>query len=172
MKKTFPKWTLYLGLVVLYVLHNDLWLWNDPTLVLGLPVGLLYHFGFSVVTAVVMLLLVTYAWPEYLEVNAGEQEVLVASLSKRIAKSDETIQKSPSYWPALSFLFAAILIKILGFAMTLSKGSSNSFFNTGRELQRAAKIQGITDILMIFLGMVGVVLLARTVIRKKRAPNI
>ncbi len=69
MKKTFPKWTLYLGLFVLYVLHNDLWLWNDATLVLGLPIGLAYHFGFSIVTAVLMFLLVTYAWPEHLEVE-------------------------------------------------------------------------------------------------------
>lgn len=69
MKKTFPKWTLYLGLLVLYVLHNDLWLWNDSTLVLGLPVGLAYHFGFSIVTAVLMWLLVKYAWPEHLEVE-------------------------------------------------------------------------------------------------------
>jgi len=70
MKKTFPKWTLYLGLIVLYVLHNDLWLWNDRTLVFGLPIGLAYHFGFSIVTAVLMLLLVTYAWPKHLEVEA------------------------------------------------------------------------------------------------------
>lgn len=69
MKKKFPKWTLYLGLFVLYVLHNDLWLWNDATLVLGLPIGLAYHFGFSIVTAVLMFLLVTYAWPEHLEVE-------------------------------------------------------------------------------------------------------
>ena len=44
-------------------------------MVLGLPVGLLYHFGFSIVTAFVMYLLVTYAWPEHLEVEdeGGQQ---------------------------------------------------------------------------------------------------
>jgi hypothetical protein len=63
------KWMLYAGLVILYLLHNDLWFWNDGTLVLGLPVGLLYHFCFSIATAVVMYLLVTYAWPEHLEVE-------------------------------------------------------------------------------------------------------
>jgi len=73
MKKTFPKWTLYLGLFVLYVLHNDLWLWNDGRLVLGLPIGLLYHFGFSVVTAFMMFLLVTYAWPQHLEVESEKE---------------------------------------------------------------------------------------------------
>jgi len=69
MKKAFPKWTLYLGLIVLYMLHNDLWLWDDPTLVLGLPIGLMYHFGFSIVTSVLMFFLVTYAWPKHLEVE-------------------------------------------------------------------------------------------------------
>lgn len=69
MKKTFPRWTLYAALFVLYLLHNDLWFWNDGSLVLGLPVGLFYHFAFSIVTAFVMYLLVTYAWPEHLEVE-------------------------------------------------------------------------------------------------------
>jgi hypothetical protein len=75
MKKIFPRWTLYAALVVLYVLHNDLWFWNDATLVLGLPIGLLYHFCFSIATAFVMYLLVTYAWPEHLEVEdeGGQQ---------------------------------------------------------------------------------------------------
>ncbi len=69
MNQKLPKWTLYVGLIVLYLLHNDLWLWNDPKLVLGLPVGLLYHFGFCVVSSGLMWLLVTYAWPRHLEVE-------------------------------------------------------------------------------------------------------
>ena len=65
-----PGWRipLYLALAALYLLHNDLWLWNDPRLVLGLPVGLVYHVAFCVATSVVLTLLVVYAWPEHLEV--------------------------------------------------------------------------------------------------------
>ena len=65
-----PGWRvpLYAALVVLYLLHNDLWLWDDPRLVLGLPVGLAYHVAFCIATAVVLTLLVLYAWPEDLEV--------------------------------------------------------------------------------------------------------
>lgn len=63
---------LYAALGVLYLLHNDLWLWHDPTLVLGLPVGLAYHIGFSIVTSVVLTLLVIYAWPSHLEVSDAE----------------------------------------------------------------------------------------------------
>lgn len=68
MKKPGWKIPLYAALAVLYLLHNDLWLWHDPRLVLGLPVGLLYHVAFCVATAVVLTLLVLYAWPDHLEV--------------------------------------------------------------------------------------------------------
>ena len=58
---------LYLGLFALYLLHNDLWLWDDPSLVLGLPVGLLYHIGFCFAATVLIILLVIYAWPSELD---------------------------------------------------------------------------------------------------------
>ncbi|MDZ7343179.1 MAG: hypothetical protein ONA90_01560 [candidate division KSB1 bacterium] len=74
MKKPLPKWPLYLGLFVLYWLHNDLWFWHDPSLVLGLPVGLLYHIGFCAAASVMMFLLVNNAWPRHLKVKErGEQ---------------------------------------------------------------------------------------------------
>ena len=46
---------LYTALVVLFVLHNDFWLWNDGRLVLGLPVGLTYHVGFCLVISLILL---------------------------------------------------------------------------------------------------------------------
>ena len=72
MKKQFPRWTLYFALFVLYLLHNDLWFWNNPRLVLGLPIGLLYHIGFCVAASILMTLLVKYAWPRHLEVEKEE----------------------------------------------------------------------------------------------------
>jgi hypothetical protein len=68
-KKLFPRWILYGLLLLLYLLHNDLWFWDDPRLVLSLPIGLLYHIGFCVAAAILMALLVTHAWPERLEVE-------------------------------------------------------------------------------------------------------
>jgi hypothetical protein len=64
---------LYAALAALYVLHNDLWLWNDPRLVLGLPVGLVYHLGFCVVVAAVLGLLVVVAWPPWTANGQGER---------------------------------------------------------------------------------------------------
>lgn len=58
---------LYLGLFGLYLLHNDLWLWDDAGLVLGLPVGLFYHIAYCLAAAGIMALLVNYAWPSELD---------------------------------------------------------------------------------------------------------
>ncbi len=67
MRKPVRSLLLYAALVVLFLLHNDLWLWNDASLVFGLPAGLAYHIGFSFATAIVLTLLVIHAWPEGLD---------------------------------------------------------------------------------------------------------
>jgi len=64
------RWLLYLTMVLLYVLHNDLWFWDDATMVLGLPIGLTYHIIYCVVASGMMFLLVKYAWPRGLDVEA------------------------------------------------------------------------------------------------------
>ncbi len=46
-----------LGIALFYLLHNDLWLWHDPSLVLGLPVGLVYHLAYCLAAAALMGLL-------------------------------------------------------------------------------------------------------------------
>ena len=74
MKKPVRSLLLYAALVVLYLLHNDLWLWNDASLVFGHPVGLAYHIGFAFATSIVLTLLVIYAWPEHLDLEAGDRE--------------------------------------------------------------------------------------------------
>lgn len=73
MTKTSWKWPLYAALLLLALLHNDLWLWNDGRLVLGLPVGLVYHIAFCGVTAVVFLLIVRNAWPADLTAADAEK---------------------------------------------------------------------------------------------------
>lgn len=67
---------LYLALVLLYLLHNDLWLWHDDRLVFGMPVGLFYHVMYCLAAAVLMALLVTYAWPKLMsaEQNGDSQQ--------------------------------------------------------------------------------------------------
>ena len=62
------KLLLVLAVVVLYVLHQDIWFWRSSRLVFGfIPIGLFYQGCFSVAAALLMWLLVTYAWPSHLE---------------------------------------------------------------------------------------------------------
>jgi hypothetical protein len=65
------KW-LYVALILLFILHNDLWFWSNTRLVRGVPVGLLYHIVFCIVATLVMTALTRYAWPEGLEVSSKE----------------------------------------------------------------------------------------------------
>jgi len=66
---------LYAALLLLFVLHNDLWWWNDPQRVLGLPIGLTFHIGLCLASALVMGLLSRYAWPVGLDGDdAGEAD--------------------------------------------------------------------------------------------------
>ncbi len=64
------RWALYGALVLLYLLHNDLWQWHDGRLALGLPVGLTYHLAYCLATAALMAALVRWAWPTELAASA------------------------------------------------------------------------------------------------------
>ena len=50
--------------VLLIVLHQDLWFWEDGTLVGGvMPVGLFYHACLSIAAAATWFLATKFAWP-------------------------------------------------------------------------------------------------------------
>lgn len=53
------------GLVVLLiVLHQDVWFWTDERLVFGfLPIGLAWHMGISISASITWLLATKYCWP-------------------------------------------------------------------------------------------------------------
>ena len=74
------RFTAYAALPALYLLHNDLWFWDDPGRFLGLPVGLTYHILFSAVVVLAMWRLVRVAWPadvlDELAGEAGDDEVV------------------------------------------------------------------------------------------------
>lgn len=53
--KNLVRWVLYGLLVLLFLLHNDFWFWKTPQLVLGVPVGLLYHIGYCLVAMLLMV---------------------------------------------------------------------------------------------------------------------
>ena len=63
------RFAIGLAVAVLYVLHQDVWLWRtaQPLIFGFLPIGLAYHAAYCVAAAVLMWLLTTYAWPRHLE---------------------------------------------------------------------------------------------------------
>jgi hypothetical protein len=66
---------LIVAVVVLYILHQDFWFWRTPyPLVFGfVPIGLFYHACFAVAAALLMWLLVKFAWPSHLEKEVEQQ---------------------------------------------------------------------------------------------------
>ena len=61
--------------VLLIVLHQDNWFWNDGRLVFGfMPIGLFYHACISIAAAVTWYLAIKLAWPAELEFTAGDTE--------------------------------------------------------------------------------------------------
>jgi hypothetical protein len=67
---------LYIALILLFILHNDLWFWSDTRLIFGVPIGLLYHIVFCIVATLLMTALTRYAWPEGLEVSSKEESAV------------------------------------------------------------------------------------------------
>ena len=71
MKRTL----LVIAVIVLYVLHQDVWFWRTARpLVFGfVPIGLFYQACFCVAASLLMWLLVTFAWPSQLEHEIEQQ---------------------------------------------------------------------------------------------------
>jgi len=58
--------------VLLVILHQDNWFWDDGTLVLGfMPVGLFYHACISMAASATWLLAVNYCWPVDADAEGG-----------------------------------------------------------------------------------------------------
>lgn len=59
-------------LFVLLILFFNIWMWDNDTLILGLPINLLYHIGLCVLTTLCMLVIVRLAWPHHLDMENRE----------------------------------------------------------------------------------------------------
>ena len=57
-----------IGIVFLAIIHQDLWWWQNRTLVFGfLPLALAYHALYSIMAATLWALTVKFAWPGHIE---------------------------------------------------------------------------------------------------------
>lgn len=67
--------------ILLAILHQDLWYWNDATLLFGfMPIGLAYHMGYSISAAILWSFAVVYAWPTTVEDEVKEHLEAVGDL--------------------------------------------------------------------------------------------
>ncbi len=61
---------VWILVVVLLIIHQDNWFWDDGTLVFGfMPMGMFYQVCISLAAAGVWFLATRFAWPTDLEVN-------------------------------------------------------------------------------------------------------
>lgn len=61
--------------IALFVLHQDVWNWDNAKPVFGfLPVGLAYHAAYSVIAAAFWAIVMKIAWPTKLEQWADESD--------------------------------------------------------------------------------------------------
>ena len=64
-------WSL---IILLAILHQDFWLWENQSLLLGfLPAGMAYHIAFSITVAGLWALALRYAWPSDWEAWASPE---------------------------------------------------------------------------------------------------
>jgi hypothetical protein len=70
------KLLLSLLILAVFLLHQDCWNWKKagPFVFGFLPVGLAYHAGYAILAAVMMAVLVKFAWPKELDRFESERE--------------------------------------------------------------------------------------------------
>ncbi len=80
------KWLLALLVTGVYLLHQDGWNWNraEPLVFGFVPIGLAYHAAYSLVAALLMAVLVRFAWPR--ELDEFEEEM--SRRSGRVASAE------------------------------------------------------------------------------------
>ena len=62
------KYAVWGLVVLLIILHQDVWFWEDDTLVMGfMPITLLYHAGISVAAGITWFMATKFAWPHVLD---------------------------------------------------------------------------------------------------------
>ena len=62
------KYVIWILVILLVIIHQDIWNWDSRTMVFGfMPIGLFYHACISLGAAFVWFLACQFAWPESTE---------------------------------------------------------------------------------------------------------
>ena len=69
------KTLVWVLVVILLIIHQDFWFWEDSRLVFGfIPIGLFYHACISIAAGIVWYVATVVAWPEEIDFEAEEQK--------------------------------------------------------------------------------------------------
>ncbi len=70
------KYVVWGLVVLLIILHQDVWLWDNDTLVFGfMPITLLYHACISMAAGFTWFLATKFAWPTILADDSTDEGV-------------------------------------------------------------------------------------------------
>lgn len=76
------KYVVWGLVVLLIILHQDVWLWENDTLVAGfMPMTLLYHACISLAAGATWFLATKFAWPTILEDADGDDAPVSEAVS-------------------------------------------------------------------------------------------
>jgi len=98
----------------------------------------------------------------------------IENQSHLVNESQHPVQaaRNPSYLPGVGFLVAAVLAMVIGEIMSQSvveaAQGSKTFFGAGVQLQTAANIEGVSAAIMGVFGLIGIMLLINTAIKRSR----
>ena len=81
--KLGAKEGVYIFFVLLFFIHQDFWFWDNGNLIMGfIPIGLIYHIGYSIIAAIAWFLAIKYAWPSHLESFSEQGEDSTSTTSE------------------------------------------------------------------------------------------
>ena len=89
------RYAVYGLVVILIVLHQDNWLWDDKRLIFGfMPITLLYQAGISIGAAIVWFLATKFAWPHHLEEIAQDSPAPAPAPTAALKSAPEPDQET------------------------------------------------------------------------------
>ncbi len=60
--------------IILAILHQDFWNWDNSSLIFNfIPLGLFYHACYSITAAIFWAVVIKIAWPKNLETSTTEE---------------------------------------------------------------------------------------------------
>ena len=72
-RERLNRYVIWAALLLLVVLHQDYWQWNNSTLLFGfLPYTLAYHAALSLLAAAIWWVAATWFWPTDLEYSGPD----------------------------------------------------------------------------------------------------